>query len=110
MTKEKTTVQELLGNETIRDLAQDTDKAIWAGVVGLHITAKSKAADIGFDFGAELAKFEIDSLVQLRWELRDEFLDAHRAGSPEKADDPIYSLIRDMVDIIEAELGGRWIR
>ena len=100
--------------QPIRDAAMSVegleDRVAWGELIGLHLTGKSKQADMGPAFADDIAKLSVDELLELRYQLRDHFLDAYRGGPTNSEDDSaIDSVVRCLVEILEAEIGGRWV-
>lgn len=105
------TIRDFLGNdERLIQRWANTDRETLAAIAGVNITGKMKEADSGFNFAEKIAELEEKDLMELRYQFREYFLDAHVNGSPNKIDSPLDDVIRGLVDILEAEIGGRWVR
>ena len=96
-------------DKTIRDAAFEAvdsgDKVGWGELVGLHVSGKSRAADMGFDIGDEVAKLSDVDLLEFRYQI----IDAFSPGDEDELS-PIEHLTRGLIEIVQAELGGRWVR
>lgn len=100
-----TAVRDFIDNETLREAWLRTDKQTWAEVGCLAITGKLREADTGVTFGADVANLSDDDLLTLRGELDEVWL----RGDRNREDGTVESVVVNLILIVEAELGGRWV-
>lgn len=109
MTDIRETVKDVLGDS--EDAIQrwvNTDRETWATLGGINLTGKAKAADMGYDIAERVSELSVEELMEFRYELRDHFLNSYD-GDPDTVEKPIDSIVRGLVEIVEAEIGGRWV-
>jgi hypothetical protein len=73
----------------------------------LNLSAAEWIADSGIDFGQELGLLSVPDLSMLRMRLMDEF----EVGKDYSGEgDALDRLITWLVEAVEHEIGGRWVR